>query len=86
MSSAALTVSMYGSTSPYFAAHARAKSSARFRFAFSVLPVSGRELGRTGANWAGRQFRAGLLAPTPRGSKPMTSYCAATFFGREEAR
>jgi hypothetical protein len=27
----------------------------------------------------------GVLAPTPRGSKPMTSYCAATAFGSEEA-
>lgn len=85
MSCALLTVSMYGSTSPYRLPHSAAKDRARSRFACSSAGVPGTVSGRTGLKWPGAQSRAGLLRPTPRGSKPMTSYRAATFFGSAEA-
>lgn len=76
---------MYGSTSPCFSPQARAKDSARSRLIRSERAESGTVPGRTGSKCPGRQSRAGVLFPTPRGSKPITSYWAATFFGSEDA-
>ncbi len=45
----------------------------------------GQGVGAHRAKWPGRQFRAGSLRPTPRGSKPITSYWAATSSGSEDA-
>ncbi len=41
--------------------------------------------GRTASKWPGTQSSAGRLSPTPRGSKPTTSYSAATRFGSDAA-
>src|SRR5215210_2482147 len=85
MSRTLWTVLMYGRTSAYFLPQAAAKDLARLRLAFSIAGVLGTLAGRTGLNWPGLQSRAGLLSPTPRGSKPMTSYWAATALGSEDA-
>lgn len=85
MSRTALMVSMYGSRLAYFSPHPCAKDRARSRLALSIAGVLGTVSGRTGAKWPGLQSSAGKLAPTPRGSKPMTSYCAATALGSVEA-
>lgn len=85
MSRTALTVSRYGSSFAYFVPHASAKALARARLAFSRALVLGTVSGRTGLKCPGSQSIAGLLLPTPRGSKPMTSYCAATALGSAEA-
>lgn len=85
MSLTVLTVSKYGSTSAYFVVHAFANACARSRSARSIAGVDGTLGGRTVAKCLGRQFRAGLLLPTPRGSKPTTSYWAATLFGSSRA-
>jgi hypothetical protein len=66
-------------------AHALAKAEARRTPACSSARVRGTGSGRTGEKWPGLQSSAGRLAPTPRGSNPMTSYCAATFAGSEDA-
>lgn len=76
---------MYGSRSGYFAPHAAAKDAARSRLACSVRRSSGTGSGRRGSKYFGTQFRAGELFPTPRGSNPITSYCAAVSFGSEAA-
>ncbi len=81
MSCTALIVLMYGSRSACLSRHALAKDRARWRLARSIAGVLGTESGRTGLKYPGLQSRAGLLLPTPRGSKPMTSYCAATSLG-----
>lgn len=82
---AALTVSMWGSRSGYFSPHAFANERARFRLASSTAGEPGTESGRSGAKYPGTQSIAGSLFPTPRGSKPITSYCAAIGFGSEDA-
>ncbi len=76
---------MYGSTSPCFSPQARANALARSRLTRSARYEVGTVSGRTGSKWPGTQFSAGVLVPTPRGSKPITSYWAATFFGSDEA-
>ncbi len=76
---------MWGSTSACLAPQDSAKARTRSRLARSVASSCGTESGRTGVKCPDPQSRAGSLLPTPRGSKPITSYCAATSLGRAEA-
>ncbi len=85
MSRTAASVVRCGSRSPYFLPQASAKERTRRRLASSTSAEVGTGSGRTASKWPGTQSRAGSLAPTPRGSKPMTSYWAATFFGSAAA-
>lgn len=85
MSRSALTVSMYFSRDLYFVPKALAKEAARLTLTASSALECGTGSGRTGSKYPGTQSSAGVLLPTPRGSKPMTSYCAATAAGSEEA-
>lgn len=85
MSRADETVSMYGSTSACLAPQDSAKERTRSRLARSVASSMGTESGRAGLKCPAAQSRAGSLLPTPRGSKPITSYWAATSLGRAEA-
>jgi hypothetical protein len=85
MSLTASRVPMCLSRVPYLLPHAFAKDVARLMFAFSSAPLCGTGSGRTGLKYRGLQASVGLLLPTPRGSKPMTSYRAETAAGSDLA-
>ncbi len=78
MSRAVLRVVMYGSTEPAFSRHFSATVRAHVT---SEAKVSGRYGRSKFCSLSSSPQVIGLLAPTPRGSKPMRSYWSRTSLG-----